>query len=117
MPGYFDGRIQVQIGPVTITGGGTTSGVFTTQGLGLVGLQMPATFTGTTMSFLGSNDGGATYLALYNTSGSALSVTVAASRLILFTPGDLVGVQFIKLVSGSTESSDRIIQVITRTFV
>lgn len=116
MTDYYNGRIQIQIGPVTITGGSTTSGVFTTQGLGLVGLAMPATFTGTTMSFQGSDDG-SNYLALYNVSGTALSITVAASRLILFSPGDLVGVQFLKLVSGSTEGSDRVIQVITRTFV
>jgi len=116
MTDYFNGRIQVQIGPVTITGGGTTSGAFTTQGLGVVGLIMPGTFTGTTMTFTGSDDG-TNFYSLYNTSGTALSITVAASRLILFTPGDLVGIQFIKLVSGSTEGSDRVIQVITRTFV
>lgn len=116
MTDYFNGRIAIQDASVTISSGSTTSGAFATEGLGVVALIMPSAFTGTTMSFTGSNDG-ATYNALYNTSGTALSITVAAGRNILFSPGDLVGIRFIKLVSGSTEGADRSIRVITRTFV
>lgn len=91
----------------------TTSAAVDLQGYALVGLITPAALTGSTMTFTASpNDG--TYTALYNAGGTALSATVAASRTILFTPGDFVGVRFIKLVSGSTESAARTITLILR---
>lgn len=116
MTDYFGGRIFIQQTPAVIASSGTTSGNLATNGGGLVGLIMPAAFTGTTMTFNGSDDG-ANFYALYNTSGTQLSITVAVNRMILFTPGDLVGPQFIQLVSGSTEGSSRTIQCIVRSFV
>jgi hypothetical protein len=41
-------------------------------------------------------------------------VTVSTSRGILLPPADFAGWPYIKVVSGSTEGSDRIITVLTR---
>lgn len=116
MTDYFQGRIFIQQTPAVIASSATTSGNVATNGGGLVGLIMPAAFTGTTMTFNGSDDG-TNFYALYNTSGTQLSITVSTNRLILFTPGDLVGPQYLQLVSGSTEGGARTIQCIVRSFV
>jgi len=113
---FFNGNTQFATTTVTVSSGQTTSNAVNCQGLGIVGVIMPAALTSTTFSFTGSQDD-TTYSAFYNASGTQLSVTCAASRIILFTPGDLIGLQYIKLVMGSSEGSDRLIQVITRTFM
>jgi hypothetical protein len=57
---------------------------------------------------------GSTYVPMYDKSGSQYSVTVSTSRGILLPPADFAGWPYIKVVSGSTEGSDRIITVLTR---
>ncbi len=85
----------------------TTSVAIPTSGLALVGIQMPAAFTGTAISFLGSVDG-TTYQAVYTTtSGTALSYTVAAAHYVAIDPVPFYGLLYLKLVSGSTETTAR----------
>lgn len=85
----------------------TTSAAIQTNGLSLVGIQLPAAFTGTAISFLGSVDG-TTYQAVKSTtSGTALSYTVAQGTYAAINPQDFYGLPFIKLVSGSTEVAAR----------
>lgn len=98
---------------VSIANGATVSSSIDLQGLGLLQIMMPAAFTGTTITFQSSLDD-VTYQACYNTAGSALSCTVAASRNILMSPGDLVGIRFLKLVSGSAEGGARTINLQVR---
>lgn len=112
---FFNGKIGFQTSTQTISSGQTSSDAVTLNGFGMVGMIMPAALTSTTMTFTGSQDG-VTYTALYNTSGSVLTATVAASRLILFVPGDFVGINYLKLVGGTAEGADRSIQVISRSF-
>ena len=95
---------------VTITSGQTVSDAIDTQGLDMVQIEMPAAFTGITMTFQSSLDN-STFNACYNTSGTALSCTVAASRNILISPQDFAGVRYIKLVSGSAEGATRSIRI------
>jgi hypothetical protein len=99
---------------VTIASSGTTSGAIDLQGLGLVGIIMPAAFTGTTISFQLSNDN-TTFYDVYNTDNVQLKVTVTQGRAYLLTPGDLIGVRYLKIKSGSTESGSRTITLLTRT--
>lgn len=115
MSTYFEGRIGFQTYTATITGSTTTSDAIQLNGFGIVGIMLPAALTSTVMTLTGSQDD-VTYTALYNTSGTQLSFTVAASRIVLFTPGDLIGLRYIKLVAGTSEGADRSIQVISRTF-
>jgi len=112
---FFNGNTQFQTTSLTVASGQTTSNAIDCNGQGIVGVIMPSDLTSTALTYTGSQDN-STFTALYNTSGTQLAVTCAASRIILFTPGDLIGLQYIKLVMGTAEGADRTIQVITRTF-
>jgi hypothetical protein len=98
---------------VTIASSSTTSGSIDLQGLGLVGMIMPATFTGSTVTFQMSLDD-VTYYDIYNTNNTQVSATVTQGRAYLFVPGDFVGVRYLKVKSSSTEGSSRVITLITR---
>jgi len=98
---------------VSIANGQTVSGALDLQGLALVAFQMPAAFTGTTMTFQGSFDD-STYQAIYNTSNTAYSITVAVSRTYAINPADFAGFRYVKFVSGSAEGGARTIVVSTR---
>lgn len=113
---FFNGNTQFQTTTLTVANGATLSDAINCNGQGIIGVIMPAALTSTAMTFTGSQDN-VTFTALYNAAGTALSTTVAANRIILFTPGDLIGLQWIKLVMGSAEGGARSIQVITRTFM
>jgi len=94
---------------VTIASGQTVSTALSVAGMDLVAVLIPSVFTGTTITFQGSIDG-STFSALYNHDGTAYSLTnVAASRLIQFTANDFIGMNYIKLVSNSSEGADRTI--------
>lgn len=98
---------------VTIASSATTSGSADLQGLGLVGLIMPAAFTGTTMSFQVSIDN-STFYDLYNTNNTLVSMAVTQGRAYSFVPGDLLGYRYIKVKSGSTEGGSRVITLVQR---
>lgn len=115
MTQFFNGSTNFQTQPVTILSGATTSDTINLMGAGMVGIILPAALTSTAMTFTGSQDG-TNFTALYNVSGTQLSITIAASRIVLFTPGDFVGLIYLKLVAGSAEGADRVIQVVSRSF-
>lgn len=99
---------------VSIASGQQTSDAVDTRGMVLVGVRMPAAFTGTALTFVSGESFAGTYQDVYNSAGTALSATVAASRTVIFNPTDLAGLQFIKLKSGSAEGADRTITLILR---
>lgn len=115
MTDFYQGRIGFQTQTVTVANGATTSDAVNLNGFGMVGLILPSALTSTAMTFTGSQDG-TNYSALYNVAGTQLAITIAASRIVLFSPGDFVGINFVKLIAGSAEGSDRLIQVISRSF-
>lgn len=87
----------------------TSTPELTTEGLSLVGIQLPATFTGTAVSFtvataLAANGG--TYQELDNASGK-VSYTVSGGKYIAINPQDFYGVLFFKIVSNATELAAR----------
>jgi hypothetical protein len=90
----------------------TISLPFSVGGLVPVALILPATFTGTAMTFQVSIDG-STYLAL-NSDTAAISVTVANGKFISIATFSkhFRGAKYAKLVSGSAENADRVIKVI-----
>jgi hypothetical protein len=101
----------------TILSGQTTSAALHLRDYVLVGLIMPAAFTGTTITFTASDTLGGTYVTIYDSSGAAISATVAASRAIGLTGAEVDAVapwQFVKLVSGSAEGADRIIKAVKK---
>lgn len=95
----------------TIANGAGTSAAIPTQGLSLVGVQLPAAFTGTTLTFTISLDG-TIYQPVYTTiTGTALSYTVAQGHYVAIDPAPFYGAKFIKLVSGSNEGGARAFSV------
>jgi hypothetical protein len=77
-----------------------------TSGMSLVGCQMPSTITSTAMTFLVSTTLSGTYQELTNSSGQ-VSYTIASGHYIAINPTDFYGVQFYKIVFGSSESANR----------
>jgi|SRR5882757_10712358 len=84
----------------------STSGIITTKGMCLCGIQLPASFTGTALTFTAATAVDGTYQAVYNKSG-LVSYTVAAGRYQAIDPLDFHGVQFMKIVSNGTEAAAR----------
>lgn len=87
----------------------TTSVAINLAGFSLVGIVTPSALTGTAFTFLASLDGVA-YVPLVNSSG-AVSYTVAVSQYLSVNPQDFYGVPFIKIVSGTTETAARTINL------
>src|SRR5271166_812658 len=96
---------------VSIPGGQTTSLSVNVTDLTMTGMLMPATFTGTTITFNASVDD-LNFFPLYNTAGTQLQTTVGTNRFVLFTPGDFSGIQYLQLVSGSVEAGNRLITLV-----
>lgn len=101
---------MAQSSSVTIGSGSTTSDETPVLG-SLIGVVMPATFTGTAISFLGSADG-ITYQPVYNDGGTQVSVPVAASRAIGLDTYALAlsSWAYLKVVSNASEGGARTIQ-------
>ena len=96
----------------TIAASGTTSDIVSNVGSKAVGIILPATFTGTAMTYLVAQNRGDTFIALNNSSG-AVSSTVAQNKAYKL-PDDLIPFPYFKLVSGSTEGSARTIKVVRK---
>lgn len=101
----FQGN-QLPFVPVTIATGQQNSGIIATNGMSLVGINLPAAFTGTAITFLVGDSLDATFQPLYNSSG-IVSYTVAQGRYVAVNPIDFYGVMFFKIVSGSSETPAR----------
>lgn len=96
---------------VTISSGGTTSTSAVLHGCTPVLFLTPASLTGTSFTFQGSIDGGTTFTTMKYSFGTSVSYTVAANGLYILEPADFVGVDAIKIVSGSSEAADRTIKI------
>lgn len=94
-------------GSVTIAPGGTTSTTFDKRGYPIVRLIIPAAFTGTTITFLVSQDG-ASFVSLYDRYNSQCSITVSTNRGYEL-PAELAGWGYFQVVSGSAEGLGRIL--------
>lgn len=98
--------------PVTIASGATVSSPIFVGGQMIVGLDCGAALTGTTIGFLNSIDGGRTFKAVENENdGIAYSVTAEGDRYIHISPA-LVGLDIVKIVSGTPEAANRSLTII-----
>jgi len=100
---------------ITIPSGQQSSSIIDTAGMSLVGVRIPASFTGTSISIQESNSLTGTFRDVYNVNGVAASFPVAANRTVMFNPSDLAGLQFICLKSNAAEALDRSLNLILRT--
>ena len=95
-----------------IPSGGTKTEAIPLDGL-IVGVRLPSSFTGTSISFEESATQDGTFRPITQ-NGSALSYTVAASDTLKFQfPSVFAGIKWLKIVSGSAEAADRTITPIT----
>lgn len=97
---------------LTIANGATVSDAFPSNDHAAFGLQMPAAFTGSALTFQVSADNGTTFQALYDATGSTqVSMAVAASRSYDL-PAELASWTHFKIVSGSAEGAARSLKVV-----
>jgi hypothetical protein len=94
----------------TIASGQTVSSAVDILGRKIAGIDMGAAFTGTALSIKNAADE-TNYRPVHDTSGNAISWTVAGDRFLKFDP-PLHGYEKIKLVSGSAEAADRTLSVV-----
>lgn len=97
----------------------TTSDILFCASGTLVGIITPAALTGTAFSFkvspkVSSDGAVGDFYDFYNVAGSAVSVTVAASRYIGIVPSDMSGVNCLKIVSNASEAAARTIICVIR---
>jgi hypothetical protein len=88
-----------------IGGGGTLCGVF-----------IPAGFTGSSISFLASQDGSNFFPVHNTTSGALLSYSVTAGTYCAIDPKDFYGINFLQIVSASSEGATRTLYVALKGF-
>jgi hypothetical protein len=99
---------------IVISAAGTKSAAIDLGDNTLVGLIIPATFTGVALTFEASDDINGTYYAVKGSDGTSISYTIAQGTYVVIQPAVLSGVRFLKCVSGSTEGTARTIIGICR---
>lgn len=95
----FSSRHEIR--SVTIANAASLSDAATLNGLLLVGVVMPASWTAANLTFQASVDG-TNYFDVYDDSGVERTITAAASRFILIPATDLMSAVKLKVRSGTT---------------
>ena len=102
------------IGTVTIANGQTESSYIETSSKQPIAIHLPAAFTGTAITFKVASTFNGTYKSVTDKDGAALTLVVAADTVVQILPVDgVVLTPFLKLVSGSAEGDERVIEVKT----
>lgn len=103
----------VNVATVTVAASGTASTVLDCAGHVPVALITPAALTSTALTLKAGISPDA-LLPVHETTGSALSITVAAGRFIPLPPSSFSGMLHLQLVCGSAEAAGRTFQVLLR---
>lgn len=90
---------------VSIANGASESDAVFIHGTTLIGIVMPGSFDGTSLTLHGSLDG-VTFQPLYK-DGIDMAITVAAGKHVVIQPADLISSEWIKPVASSTQSAQR----------
>lgn len=98
---------------VTFNNNTTQSTSVDLQGLCCVGVFVPAGFDGTSLTFQTSLDDVA-YVDVQDGAGAAYTVTVAASKYVPLDPSVMVGVRYLKITSGTTQTPEVEMTLATR---
>lgn len=110
----YTGYQGVFLNPVstTIASSGTKSAVIKLNGFVLAGISLPTTFTGSTITFEACDTAAGTFQVVKSsTSGTTLSYTVTQNTFVVINPADFYGINFLKIVSGSTEGATRTLKL------
>jgi hypothetical protein len=97
--------VSVKTRTVTIGDGETESTVLTVADNLPAGIKTPSGWTTADITFTASESEGGTYVPVYDTSGSALTISsVVASRWYAITPQDFAGTPYLKLVASVAQA-------------
>jgi hypothetical protein len=91
--------------PVTIASGQSLSPAAQVGEKEIVGVIIPSSWTAANLTFQGSIDDGATFNNVFDSAGTELTITVGASRYIVFTESLLTafkGIRNLKVRSGTS---------------
>jgi hypothetical protein len=100
---------------LNIANGGSNSDPFSTIGFKSGGVQVPGAFTGVTLALQQSTDGGTNWVPVTDSTGAAVSLTVAPSKAVILTAGFFLGQPLIRFVSGAAEAAARVLTVTLQT--
>jgi hypothetical protein len=105
--------------PVTIANGTSLSAAVPIGDHVPVGIAMPSGWDAAGLTFQVSCDGGTTWNELYDSGGNETTLTVAAGRYIPLDPTTWVGINHIKLRSGTSgvavnQTADRALTLVSR---
>lgn len=110
MPSKFQSTRE--FAELTIPASSATSNSYELNGTHLIGIIFPATFTGTKLTMQGSIDGTNFYEIYGSDSGTAKEVKVSANKMVVIENNFDNPFNFIKLVSNSNESAERVLKII-----
>lgn len=110
--------VEVLVNISTIANAGSLAPAIDLGGTTLAGIIIPSAWTAANLTFSVSTDN-VTFNDLYDSTGTEVSVTVAASRFIRLSPADWVGVRFLKVRSGTAavpvaQGATRAISLVTK---
>jgi hypothetical protein len=97
----------------SIANGGTTSGEILLKHFVLLGVALPAAFTGASLTFLVAEQPGGTFQPLYDDTGAQVTLGVAAGRSYTL-PAALAAWPVCKLVSSAAEGGARTLTLVTK---
>lgn len=104
---------------VSILTGAAVSNSLNLESLRLFGIVMPAAWTAASLTFQASFDGGTTWVNMYESSGTEISVTASTSRYIALDPVIFASITMIKVRSGTSgtpvnQTADRALGLVLR---
>ena len=86
---------------VEIANGQSLSGAVNLSGFTLIGIDMPASWTAANLTLQASVDN-STWDNVFDSLGTEVTITAAASRFILLNPADFVSVRYLRVRSGTS---------------
>lgn len=113
MPSHTSYQPVVALVPTTIANAATVSASINLMGATLCGIYLPAAFTGTSLSFQAAATLEGTYQTIQRNGGD-YTLTVAQGKYVVLDPAVFAGVQFMKVVSGSSEGALRTLNLAVR---
>jgi hypothetical protein len=99
----------------TIANGASDSSVINVASGVVVGIEFPATMTGTTVILKSSETQAGTFISHVVSGGTSLSIPFVASSVVQINANDVTAIrQWIKISSNATEGASRSLKLIIR---
>lgn len=110
--------IEVLVNVSTIANATSLAPAIDLAGTTLAGIIIPSAWTAANLTFSVSTDN-VTFNDLYDSVGTEVNVTAAASRFIRLSPSDWLGVRYLKVRSGTaavpvSQAAARAISLVTK---